>query len=129
MIMTHPLIEEIAPMKILARSIQNESLTDKERHVLLDQLNLQYMQWFGKVGMSILPFYHKHLDDFMKEYKGGILVSGIQAFLQRGWMLYKYYHEGSPFTPRWVVDVERAFVNRLDEQVRIIAGLLEVDNG
>ncbi len=119
--MVHPLIESIAPMKALARKVQNEKLSDAQRHELLDQLNLQYMQWYGE-AQKVLG--GKLTIALMQEYKGGIFNLGIQAFLQRGWMLYKYYSPGNPFTPRWVVDVEKAFINRLDEQVRIIAGFL-----
>jgi hypothetical protein len=119
--MEHHLIEAIAPMKALARKVQNEKLTNEQRHELLDELNIQYMRWLGKAQMILGP----HLAvELMQEYKGGIFNPGIQAFLQRGWMLYKYYKEGNPFTPRWVVDVEKAFINRLDEQLRIVAHFL-----
>lgn len=115
------LIAKARELKKLARNVQDEKLTDEQRKELLDELSEYYAGWYAEAKKTLGGNLKIEL---AKPYNGTVLVPGIRAFLQRGWMLYQYYQEGNPLTPRWVVDVERGFVNRIDEQVNIIAGFL-----
>ena len=85
----------------MAYAVQDENTDERERRRVCLELRIAYNDWIAS----------NHIDD-RDQYKGNIFSPGIESFLLRGWMLYRYYQPGG-IMPRWVVNVETAFVNRV----------------
>lgn len=100
--------KEIKELCQMARAVQDKSLSEDQRKQKMLDLRVRYNDLYC---VFLISGNHKEIES---EYSGSLLRPGIRRFFESGWKPYAWRDRFPSI--QWNVDVEKAFVERINRQ-------------